>query len=284
MKFVYFGYDFSVNALMTLLDQGHELLGIQTFPCDNVFSFNQQTKEIAQKLNVPVSETPITEDEIQAYLDQGCETFIAFGYKYKVPPIDPKKAYAINVHPSYLPKARGIMPMPYILLKEPEAAGITVHKMTEEYDAGDILYQKSFKVDATTDIEILSSRAAMTGETMLVEILQDLPRYWKRAKKQKEKHATHYGVPDDDMREIKWNSTVKEIIQKSKAFGHYGTTATIDGNRLAIFNLNGWEEQHECEPGEITLVLPYEFVIAASDGFICLKEFMALPKKEEHTA
>ena len=284
MKFVFFGYDFSLQALFTLVNDGHEVIGIHSFPCDNIFSFNRQLKEMAAELGLPVSEAPITPEEIESYIEQGCEVFIAFGYKYKIPPIDEKKAYAINVHPSYLPRVRGIMPMPYIILEEPEAAGVTVHKMTQEYDAGDILFQKKFKIDHTTDIEILSSRAAISGTIILSNIMQDFKKFWRRAKPQKEKNASTYDTPPESLRKLDWNKPVADIIKTGKAFGHYGCIAEIEGERLAVFSFNGWQENHGCNPGDIALVLPYEFVVAASDGFICLKEYMMLPDENQNAA
>ena len=49
MKFVYFGYDFMLGTVHRLLDDGHELAGIFSFPCDNVFNFNVETTALAKK-------------------------------------------------------------------------------------------------------------------------------------------------------------------------------------------------------------------------------------------
>ncbi|MBK6895759.1 MAG: hypothetical protein IPH06_04130 [Alphaproteobacteria bacterium] len=277
MKFVFFGYDFSLNALMRLVMDGHELIALYTFPCDGVFSHNTQIKMFAESLNIVPIEGKITSQQIDSLIAQGAQAFIAFGYKYKIPPVDPKKAYAINVHPALLPRVRGIMPMPFILLKEPKAAGITVHKMTQKYDAGDILYQEPFPVDESTDIEVLSSRCALAGAEILSAILKDFTRYWKQAKPQNEKLASEYAEPGNDLRTFDWKKPVKELLRTNRAFGHYGCLAFVDGKKLIVTNCNGWEEKHGLDPGTIACILPYELIIAASDGFICLKEFMILP-------
>ena len=279
MKFVFFGYDFSLGALARLVQDGHELLAVYTFPCDRQFSFNDRIKEFAKECGVEAIEGKITPEEIKSLIDQGCEAFIAFGYVYKIPPIDEKKAYAINVHPSFLPKARGIMPTPHILLNDPKAAGITIHQMTQEYDAGKILYQEPFHVDSTTDIEVLSCRTAISGEQILSAIMKNLPKYWKKAKKQNEKLATSYKVPSDEMRTLDWNKPVKELLKIGRAFGHYGCISFIDGEKVAVFSFNGWEEKHKIEPGTIACVLPYELVVACDNGFICLKDFIQLPQE-----
>lgn len=281
MKFVFFGYDFSLNALMRLVNDGHELIGLYTFPCDGMFSHNTQTKEFAKALGIEAVEGKITAADIERLMAAGAKAFIAFGYKYKIPPIDEKRAYAINVHPSLLPRVRGIMPMPWIILKEPKAAGITAHQMTQKYDAGKILYQEQFPVDDTTDIEILSSRCAISGAEILSEIIKDLPARWKNAKAQNDKQASEYPEPDDAMRTFDWNKPVKETLRLSRAFGHYGCIAHIDGKRAVVFTCNGWEEKHAMPPGTIACVLPYELIVAAADGFICLKEFAVLPDRKQ---
>lgn len=284
MKFVFFGYDFSLNALMRLVNDGHQLAGLYTFPCDGVFSHNDQIKSFAQTQDVTPVEGKITPAEIDRFIAAGCEAFIAFGYKYKIPPVNEKQAYAINVHPSLLPRVRGIMPMPWILLREPKAAGITVHQMTPQYDAGKILYQEPFPVDETTDIETLSSRSAIAGAEILSEILKNLPGYWKNAKTQNESQASEYPEPDDAMRTFDWTMPVKETLRLSRAFGHYGCLANIDGKRVVVFSCSGWEEKHALPPGTIACVLPYEFIVAASGGFICLKEFAVLPDRKHESA
>ncbi|MCB1838753.1 MAG: hypothetical protein H6858_05520 [Rhodospirillales bacterium] len=280
MKFVFFGYDFSLYALMRLIDDGHELVGLYTFPCDGIFSHNEQIKMLAETVNIKTIEGKITPQEVENLIGHGAKAFIAFGYKYKIPPVDPKKAYAINLHPALLPRARGIMPMPHIIMKDPKAAGLTVHKMTQKYDAGDILYQEPLPVDETTDIEVLSSRTAITGAEILSVIVNDLPKYWKKAKPQNERLATEYPEPSDEMRTFNWKLPVKDLLRMNRAFGHYGCVANVDGKKLMVTSCSGWEERHALTPGVIACILPYELIIAAGNGFICLKEYVVFPDQK----
>ena len=80
MKFVYFGYDFMLGTVHRLLDDGHELAGIFSFPCDNVFNFNVETTALAKKLNVPLNlEKPVAAD-IENMKEKGAEIFLSAGY------------------------------------------------------------------------------------------------------------------------------------------------------------------------------------------------------------
>lgn len=49
----------------------------------------------------------------------------------------------INVHPSLLPRRRGPEPLRWALLEGDERFGVTVHRMTDAFDAGPILWQTS---------------------------------------------------------------------------------------------------------------------------------------------
>lgn len=51
------------------------------------------------------------------------------------------KIAALNLHPSLLPKYRGVKPLENSIIKENET-GVTLHKLTKELDAGDIVIQK----------------------------------------------------------------------------------------------------------------------------------------------
>ena len=53
---------------------------------------------------------------------------------------------SINVHPSLLPAFAGRAPHFWALTSGEDEIGITAHRMTEEFDAGEILAQRRFKV------------------------------------------------------------------------------------------------------------------------------------------
>lgn len=276
MKFVFFGYDFSVSVLEHILAQGHQLCGVFTFPCDNVYSFNTEIKALSQKHNVPLSEVKPTPADIEQYLEQGVELFLSAGYMFKIPPIDERRAYAVNIHPAYLPRARGVMPTPYILIQEPEAAGVTLHKISEEFDRGDIILQAHIKLNQRETVESYSTRALMLYAPLIIEFLKDPKSYWENAKPQDETVATHYPPPDDVMRILDFNQKVEDIDKAARAFGRFGSLANIQGQLFAVYDLDYWNEEHGYPCGALIQKRRKALLVAAKDGFILLKEFVAL--------
>ncbi len=281
MKFCFIGYDHSVDIAMRLIQDGHELLKLFTFPCDNEFAYNTQIHELAKHKNVAITETPMTPEDIDDLIAQGCHLFLSAGYPSKIPPISEDKAFAINVHPTYLPRARGVMPLPYVLMHDHEAAGFSIHKMTQEFDAGDILYQQRIMIDDNTDIETLSARIGVYSPHAVSQVVQNIDEHWNNASPQDHDKASEHPTPKNAMRTLNWNDPLDLSCSRGRAFGRFGVIANIENNagatqKLAVFQMSGWKDEHGHENGTLIRSAPREIVIAISDGYICLQDFKVI--------
>jgi methionyl-tRNA formyltransferase len=277
MKFVFFGYDFMMPAVHRLLADGHELRGVFTFECDNIFNFNRELVALAKDLNIPFSLVPPQPAEIDGFIAQGCECFLSAGYLYKIPAIEEGRAYGINLHPSLLPKGRGLMPTPHIIIDHPDASGLTVHKLAQKIDAGDIIYQEALPVGPRETVETLSARIAMRAPNVLSRILGDLPQMWKNARVQNESEASTFKMPDEAMRTLDWEKGIDHVERTARAFGRYGSLAYFDNALWIVYSLDAWAEKHDHWPGDVVHAAAREIVIAVKGGFACLKEFQRAP-------
>lgn len=76
--------------------------------------------------------------------------YIISAYGVRVLPkavLDLANILAFNLHPAYLPDYKGRWIPSWVILNGEKEHGITFHIMTEEIDAGDILYQKKILLD-----------------------------------------------------------------------------------------------------------------------------------------
>ncbi|MGB4108085.1 MAG: formyltransferase family protein [Alphaproteobacteria bacterium] len=275
MKFVYCGYDFMLGIVRRLVEDGHEPVGLFTFPCDNVFNFNHETEAFGKKFDLPVHfEKPRPED-VSAMIGKGAEVFIAAGYLYKIP--DTAPAYGINVHPAFLPKGRGLMPLPFILLDHPDAAGLTIHKLANKLDGGDIIAQEKLPLSENESVETLSGRIALRAPELLSEIMKDLPCHWNASKKQDESAASEFPPPGDQMRLLDWNLPIERLDKIARAFGHYGSLAVIDGHVHAVYSHGIKKEKHAMPPGGIASRNNDEITVAANGGLFIIKKSEILP-------
>lgn len=268
MKFVYCGYDFAIDTLMALLNQGHDLAGILTFPCDNIFSHNTRLHSIAQELSVPITLDKPNAALIDSYIAQGVTLFLCVGYAHKMPDIDADKAYGVNVHPALLPQARGMMPLPHVMMNDPDACGITVHKLSAKMDGGDILARVPMLLGQDDTLETIGARMAMRLPALITDIVADLPDMWAKAHVQDEALAFECPHPDDAMRMIDWSQTVDHSLRQARAFGRAGLLMHLDGDLWVAGTIHGWQEAHQRAPGDMCLLTPQEIVIAVQDGYL----------------
>lgn len=271
MKFVYIGYDFMLDVVHRLLGDGHELVAICSFPCDNRFSFNVQAEALAAAMQIDFTTAPISEEHIAKYKAEGAECFFSAGYPYKIPLSATEDAYGINVHPTLLPKGRSLLPAPHILLSHPEDSGVTIHKLAERIDAGDILLQEPVAIRDDESVETLSARTILKTVDLAARVFQDMETYYQNAKPQNDDDATHWDTPTDVMRTLDWQKPVKQISKIQRAFGYYGSLAFFNDEMWNVYDADVWEEDHSYAPGDVVANLGTQLVIAAKDGFVCLK-------------
>jgi len=260
-----------LGCVEQLCTDGHELIGIFTFPCDNIFNFNTKTHALAKSLNIPITETKATTEDLESYINAGADIFFAAGYPYKIPPIDEEKAYGLNLHPSFLPKGRGMMPTPTIIMSAPEAAGITVHKLTPRYDEGDIIDQTPFTLDSQETVDTYAARVAITAPEMITRIFDDIKQYWLMAKPQNKNEVAIFPTPDDKMRTINWNESLDKIDAKARAFGRYGCLANINNQRWVIYDHDILKISHTNPTGQTALPHLGQHIITAKDGYFIIK-------------
>ncbi|HMI40108.1 MAG TPA: phosphoribosylglycinamide formyltransferase [Sphingomicrobium sp.] len=72
----------------------------------------------------------------------------------------------VNIHPSLLPKYRGLKTHERALAAGEGATGCTVHVVTEELDSGKILAQTTVAIEPGDDIAALSERVLMAEHAL----------------------------------------------------------------------------------------------------------------------
>ncbi|WP_254821655.1 methionyl-tRNA formyltransferase [Haloglomus halophilum] len=81
---------------------------------------------------------------------------------------------AVNCHGSLLPKYRGRATAFWPLYHGDDETGVTAHLMTEAWDAGPILRQRSVPIAADDSMHDVNRKLAETGAFLVVDLLADL--------------------------------------------------------------------------------------------------------------
>lgn len=79
----------------------------------------------------------------------------------------------INIHPSLLPNNKGLDPVFYALLRKENQQGVTLHKITNAIDAGDIYAQQSMKAAPDNSLFMINSQLFSIGAKLLVQSIEN---------------------------------------------------------------------------------------------------------------
>jgi methionyl-tRNA formyltransferase len=166
-----------------------------------------------------------------------------------------------NVHPSLLPAYRGHNPFFHVLKNRENRTGITVHRLTDELDAGPILLQRSIAIPAEETLGALWRRLNRLGAEAAVEALRMINRGETRTMEQPE--GEHPRAPRVAPRDLLLDATrtVEEALALVRAANpFYGAAWTVAGETVKVF------EAHACDAagGDMSARL----IIPLADGAI----------------
>lgn len=88
--------------------------------------------------------------------------------RIKKPLLDLAGLGVINLHPSLLPRHRGLFPVFAAIAAGDPVTGVTVHRVEERFDSGPILFQESFAVKPGESLLTLTHKCSVLGARALV--------------------------------------------------------------------------------------------------------------------
>jgi len=144
---------------------------------------------------------------------------------------------AINVHPSLLPKGRGPAPIQWTLLRGETETGVTIIRLTEKIDAGNILRQERVSITPEDDFGSLHDRLATLGARMLVETLDAIENGTQdEPQKQDDSQVTAAPKLRPENFVLHWEKSAEGLRNQIRAFSPVpGAVTQMDGKRLKIF-------------------------------------------------
>ena len=78
----------------------------------------------------------------------------------------------VNVHPSLLPKYRGANPYSHVILNNEQETGVTLHFMDENFDTGNIIWQKKVPVAPNDTMGTIFNKLNFISAEMLSDFLK----------------------------------------------------------------------------------------------------------------
>ena len=179
-KIVYMGTpDFAVPALSALLREGYDVAGVVTQP-DKPKGRSKKmvpspVKEEAEKHGIPVWQPARVRDPefIRFLTEQKPDMIIvaAFGQIIPKAVLDLPPYGCINIHGSLLPKYRGAAPIQRAVLDGEKESGVTIMRMDEGIDTGDIISKRVVTLSEDETGGSLFDRLSVLGADLLIDTL-----------------------------------------------------------------------------------------------------------------
>jgi methionyl-tRNA formyltransferase len=279
MRIVFFGTsDFAVPSLAGLAGR-HDIAAVITKPDKprgrHLLTCPSAVKEKARELGLPVSFL-----EGPALKDYEADLFVVIAYGRILPSeiLRLPKFYSIGLHASLLPKYRGASPINWALLKGETLTGVTVFKLSEKMDAGDIITREEVGILSSDNARTLSVKLSVSGADLLLKAVDAIGKRSECLKRQKDEEATFTSRRKKEDGLIDWKRSAAEVHNKVRAmFGWPGAFSDLNGHKVKIFatEIAGSQQPEARGPGRIVKAGPDAIEVSCGQGIIMVKELQA---------
>jgi len=291
MKIVFFGSsEFAVPSLKRLLEHRHEVLAVVTRPDRKkgrrlVLSETPVKKASLKKgVNVLQPENPAEAGFLKKLRSLKADLFVvvSFGRILTREILSAPKVYCINLHPSLLPKYRGAAPVNWAVIKDEKKTGLTIIKMNEKMDAGDIMLQRKVAIEKEDTSETLNKRLSELGAILLLDAVRFIEEDRISFKKQNEKLATFAPRLKKEDGIIDWAKPAAEIHNRVRGTLPWpGAYTHFEGEKINIWKTD--VDEGTASPGEV-VEAEKELVIGTKKFLIKVEEIQLEGKKRMTSA
>ena len=225
---------------------------------------------------------------VEALEDIGADLFVVVAFRM-LPKVvwDMPEMGTINLHASLLPAYRGAAPINHAIIQGEKVTGMTVFKLDEKIDTGDLLRKKSVEILSDETAGELHDRMADQGGPFLVECIKD----WQNGKviplPQDHTQASHAPKLNKEFCQLDWNLPAIDIFNKIRGLSPYpGAFTLIDGLEFKIFEaeINNKNNAPKAEPGKVYSDGKSLLLIGADDKWIECKLVQLQGKRRMDTS
>lgn len=273
--------DFAVPTLQALVQAGHDLAAVVTQP-DRPRGRGKKeaappVKVAAQNFQLRVFQPQrVKEPEFIEVLKRlSPEIIVVAAYGHILPPaiLDLPVHGCINVHASLLPKYRGAAPLHWAVINGEKETGITIMRMDEGMDTGDILLKEAVPVSDMDNVGTIHDKLAVLGARLILRGLE-------LAEKGKLVGTPQAGEPsyapmlkaEDEI--VKWERPARHLFNQIRGMDPWpGARTTISGKVLKLWRAAVVDEGAAGNiPGHVLDTDREGITVCAGQGLLQIKE------------
>lgn len=288
MRIVFMGTpSFAASSLQKLIDEGYEIPLVVTQP-DRRGNRNRmilsEIKQLALENGLEVAQPArIRKDpgliERIEKIAPDMIVVAAFGQILPKSVLDIPRLGCINVHGSLLPEFRGASPMHAAILEGREESGITIMKMAEGLDTGDMISKVSCDIRGMDFTEV-SSVLAEAGAELLAKTIPSVADGTASYEKQDDSMATYAGMIKKTDGYTDFSEPAYMIERKIRAFSEWPACYSyIDGQQVKFYKAEVLDEEPDGMPGSVSCTDKNSYTINCGEGKLRVLEQQLQGKK-----
>jgi len=141
----------------------------------SIISNNQVSKQIKELIKLNELKIKIYEkvSNLNTKFIGNCDVVFSVGYLKKIESKIIENYEIINLHPSLLPKYKGLMTHKRMLINNENKYGYSIHKVTKYLDDGEILSQNQQSISTSSENELSANHKRLEHQ----EVFKDLVNF-----------------------------------------------------------------------------------------------------------
>lgn len=236
-------------------------------------------KYIAQKYKLNIYETAsINSKECNLFLKTKSPSIIIlvdYGEKIENDIINIPKYGIINVHPSILPLLRGATPIEHAIINGDNQTGVSIIKINDKIDAGDILKILYCKISKQETYDSLLKKLTNLAGIALISTINDIVSKKVSILIQDENQATYAPKLQKNFYRINWfdsaltiNRKIRSTFSKKKHFTQFNNSFIniIETSVIIRYKKNMYS------PGTITKISKFGIDVITSKDILRIKK------------
>ncbi len=275
--------EFALPALEALCASEHRVVAVYTQP-DRPAGRGRKlqpgpVKAFALEQGLRVEQPPElkTPEHRQVLADFQPDLMVVAAYGLLLPPevLTIPRYGCVNIHASLLPRWRGASPIQHAILAGDPVSGVTLMKMAEGLDTGDMIDTAEIRIEADWSAAELHDALAPLGARILMNTLRDLPAALAAAKVQDEALATYAPRLDKAQAEIDWDKPAATLLREIRAYHPWPVSySALDGDNLRLWRARPALQTAAgaAEPGQVVSHDAEAVYVCCGDGVIAITE------------
>lgn len=260
MRIVSFGFQtWGRRTLQALIDSEHEVVLAVTHPAsEHSYKgiFNDSVEELAREHGIPVHLTERADAETIDLVKRAEPDVIVVNSWYTWMPAE---LYAmpphgtLNLHDSLLPKFTGFSPVLWALISGETEFGLTVHRMDEQLDTGDILVQHRLPIPpGATGTELVEAGMDLIPGAVheALNALATGTAVWTPQRKE-ERTYFHKRSERDSLLDWSWDAVDLERFVRALSAPYPRAFAYYRGERVEVLAAAVSEARYGGTPGRV---------------------------------